>query len=222
MRLVVVRGLATAMFFWSSSALAHDIQREIYETKYDLTIVSDANLEESGEGKLKEIVIWGLHILEDHREIENIGEWYRVVGDPHRGELGSDDRPQFRVREERYGGSEKIFCFRESSEEEREKHTVFDPNMRVRLYDEADNVVSEDFMRSNAYDFDEPGPYGRGVISYIPYRGEGHKLKIVRLESEEEVVIATLTFYTLQELREDSQYPLGYSLSGDCYVPPGW
>ena len=210
------------MFFCSSAAVAHDIKRENYETKYDLTIVSEANIEESSEGKLKEIVIWGLHILEDHKEIEKIAEWYRVIGDPHRRTLDSDDRPRFRAREERYSSSEKIFCFRESSEEERERHTVFDPTMQVRLYDETDNVVSEDFLRNSAYDFDEPGPYGRGVISYIPYREEGHKLKIVRLEGEEEIVIATLAFYTLEELRESSTYPLGYSLSGDCYVPPGW
>ena len=80
---------------------------------------------------------------------------------------------------------------------------------------------SEDFLRASASDFDEPGPTGRAVVSYIPHREEGHELKIMQLASEGETVIATLAFYTLEELREDSTRLLGYSLSGDCYVPPG-
>ena len=213
MRPVLIRGLATAMFLCCSSALAHDIQREVYETKHDLTAF--------GEAKLKEIFIWGLYIQEDHKEIEKVGEWYRVIADPHRRAINSYDRLKFREKEALYSSAGKIFCFRDTNEEIKEKNAIFDPNLRVRLYNKSGQVISENFLRDSAFDLDEPGPYGRAVVSYIPHREEGHKLKIVQLASEGETVIATLAFYTLEELREDSTRLLGYSLSGDCYVPPG-
>ena len=81
---------------------------------------------------------------------------------------------------------------------------MLDPNLRVRLYNKAGQIVSEDFLRDSALDLDEAGPYERAVVSYIPHREEGHRLKIVQLASEEEFIIATLASYTLEELREDS------------------
>ena len=136
MRLVLVHGLATALFLYYSSALAHDIQRDSYETKHDLTA--------SSEAQLKEIFIWGLYIQEDHKEIEKVGEWYRVIADPHRRAVNSYDRPEFREKEERYSSSGKIFCFRETNVEVKERNEVFDPNLRVRLYNKAGKVISED------------------------------------------------------------------------------
>ena len=195
-----------------SLALAHDIQRDSYETKHDLTASSEATL--------KEIFIWGLYIQEDHEEIETVGEWYRVIADPHRRAVNSYDRPEFREKEERYSSSGKIFCFRDTNEQIKERSAIFDPNLRVRLYDKTGKVISEDFLRDSAPDLDEAGPYERTVVSYLPHHEEGHKIKIVQLASEGETVIATLAFYTLEELREDSTRLLGYSLSGDCYVPP--
>ena len=212
MKVVSIHGLAMAVIFCCSSVQAHDIQREDYETKHDLTAFS--------ETKLKEIFIWGLYVQEDPREVEKIGEWYRVIAAPHRRAIHSNDLPQFREKEELYSSSGMIFCLRDTNQEIKEMSAIFDPSLRVRLYNKEGKVVSEDFLRDSAFDLDNPGPYERAVVSYIPHREEGHKLRIVQLASEGETVIATLAFYTLEVLRAVSIYLKGYSFSGDCYASP--
>ena len=92
-----------------------------------------------------------------------------------------------------YGGMSS--CYHKTND----KEPVFKQDLRVRLYNEAGTLLTEDFLRlEKCCIFRDDDPW---VVSYLPYHDKGHEVRIVRLEGKTEVVFETLSFVSRSELR---------------------
>ena len=92
------------------------------------------------------------------------------------------------------------YCYNET--EEKGTNPVFNKNLRARLYDREENLLSEDFLRQDGRSI----PGSQSVISYLPYLDEGYEFRVVRLKGKKEIVLKQIEIYTQEELREITHY----------------
>ena len=97
--------------------------------------------------ELKEIIIRGSYTRESQEEIKKAEEEFRFRGALKEGESVKEKFANLQLGKERYERSGKQFCYDKREEEIKEEDTVFNPNLRVRLYDKEGNILSEDFLR---------------------------------------------------------------------------
>ena len=136
--------------------------------------------------ELEEIVVWGSYQPADPGRVKAIEEEYRRIGVLKEGESFEEKHPEaLTADEERFMWSGEKYCY----EKKKNKEPVFDKRFRARLYDRRGKLLSEDFLR-----FLRPVEVHDlfsvvSIVSYIPYRKEGHRYRIVRLEGEKEVIL---------------------------------
>ena len=98
---------------------------------------------------------------------------------------------------ERFNYSEHRYCYNET----KNKKLFFKKNFRARLYGKQGKLLSEDFLRFN----DLFNPKSNNFsIAHIPYKDNGRKIVIVRLEGTKEVILYKMKFSTQSELRQIS------------------
>ena len=180
-------------------------------------------------GALEEITIWGIYVRENEEEMRSAEEdlkWYLEEGETVREKYA-----HLGLGEERFNYAGQKFCRYATGDDSKGEHTVINPDLRVRLYDKARNVLSEDFLRD---EFPEntrrsfpnntkETVYEWKVIAYVPYREEGDTLKLVRLNDGKEIFLAQLEFRSLQGLMTEIEQGkfYAYRLTDDgCFLSP--
>ena len=216
MRLTLLYSLIVSLFLGCGALAAADESRQIIERKFGL----------SGPrgGEFKEIRIWGLYIRESEEEVREVEDYLRTMGYIKDGESAQAIYPNSRFGEERYNRSGQRFCDHVTDEETKSKYPVINPNLRVRLYDRAGNVLSEDFLRDEAPENTKETAYEWYVIAYVPYREEGYKLRLVRLENGREILLDRLELHSrrklYREIEEGKFYAYLRTTDGCLLSPP--
>ena len=136
------------------------------------------------EGDIQELRIDGMYEPEDPQRLEKLKEFLKDYLKP--GETVEERYPHFMdIGDEKFGEHPRFdFCYDKTPEGKKEP--VFNKNLRVRLYDNKENVIAEDYLRVSYFD-KENNLYS--TVSYIPYLKKGHFFRVVRLENEKEVVL---------------------------------
>ncbi|MDE0118493.1 MAG: hypothetical protein OXM55_00605 [Bdellovibrionales bacterium] len=146
--------------------------------------------------ELQEIKIYGNYHPGGPEEIEDSERYYREHGRLEEGETLADI-PRF-AHKMKYLGKERFrtgrdwkpitYCYEKILDEDREKATVIDPNLRARMYDKEGNLLAEDTLRDG--NPERKDPFLRSAVAYLPYLRNGDViLRIVRLEGDEEVIL---------------------------------
>ena len=124
---------------------------------------------------------------------------------------------------ERFHTSSKpvIYCYGKILDEDRESAIVFNPDLRVRMYGRAGNLLAEDVLRDSGSPvhrkhFMEKRDFGRLIVAYLPSLRNGDViLRVARLEGEKEIVLYELTgLNSLENLQYQERWknPYGYRL----------
>ena len=149
---------------------------------------------------LKEIIIHGIYAPEDEEITKKIKRELRE------GNLTEIDRRakerllSDKVGDEGFGYSSLMYCYNKTREEDKE--TILNKNIRVRLYDEEDNLLSSAYLRSES----EFIHNSQSVIIYLPYHKKGSKYKVIRFEGRKEVFIGESKVFSQAYLAEKSLY----------------
>ena len=85
-----------------------------------------------------------------------------------------------------------------------DKESVFRENLKARLYDKEGNVLAEDYLRCDRYldktktchTYDQPS-----LNFYLPYSKKAYKVKVVKKEGEEEIVLNELELFSYEEIK---------------------
>ena len=162
-----------------------------------LLVFSFDSLAGSKSQELQEIKVFGTYYAGGPKEIEDYEKYWRERGVLEEGETLADS-PQTAHKLE-YVGKERfriarkpvIYCYEKILDEDREKALVFNPNLKVRMYDREGNLLAEDVLRDEYPD--RRNPLRKHVVAYLPYLNNGDVIiRIVRLEGEEEVLLDEL------------------------------
>ena len=165
--------------------------------------------------ELLEMKIDGTYYPGGPEEIEDYERYYRERGLLKEGETLADLPTRF-AHKLKYLGKERFrmngrsmtFCYEKIMDEDREKATVIDPNLRARIYDKEGNLLAEDILRDRKPESYHPFP--ASTVAYLPYLNNSDViLRIVRLKGEEEIVlyeIEDMDFYAHELLKERDLY----------------
>ena len=170
-------------------------RRGSYFAVFILVALSFANLSSGSalrksvvipDTELEEIVVWGSYRPADPGRVKAIEDEYRKMGFLKEGESFEEKHPEaLTAGDERFNWSGEKYCY----EKEKKKEPVFDKSFRARLYDRRGKLLTEDFLRllrpTEVHDLFSVV----SIVSYVPYRKEGHRYRIVRLEGEKEVIL---------------------------------
>lgn len=177
--------------------------------------------------ELEEIVVSGRYGSGGQRAIEALKKSFRE-GDRElkEGETIEEaikNRYQHRLKEY-FTHSGERYCYHKKVP----KIPVTDRNLRARLYDKKEKMLTEDFLR---FPYPDDGGFSRVVDVYLPYHDKGHEIRVVRLEGTKEIVLYTTSFQShaklLEIARSDSpkwgRHPpgIGFDTRDNCYVTPG-
>ena len=177
----------------------------------------------SGAQELQEIKIRGSYYPGGPEEIENVANFYRMIGTLKEEETLADSSQTAHKLEylgkERFKINKKsiIYCYEKILDEDRETAPVLDPNLRARMYDKEGNLLAEDTLRDK--DPSRRDPFLRLTVVYLPYLNNGDVIiRIVRLKGEEEVLLYEREWgvYSHERLKEhDESY---HALHGYGYA----
>ena len=172
--------------------------------------------------ELKEMIIWGFYTRENQEEIEEAEKMFRSRGFLKEGESVEEKFSHLELGKEKYNRSGQLFCYEGKKEETKVESRIFNPNLKVQLYDKGGNLLSEDFLRDSNPKNSTENSYEWSVISYVPYHKEGHDLQVVRFEVDNKIILEKLEFHSLEKLRKEiEENPFyAYRYSGNCYLSP--
>ena len=137
---------------------------------------------------LKEIIIRGNYWPENKEAAKEHEKELRERG------LWKEDQE---YEKERFNYSEHRYCYNET----KNKKAFFRKDFRARLYDKQGKLLSEDFLRFNGSFNPKSNNFS---IAHIPYKDNGLKIVIIRLEGTKEVILYTMKLSTQSELRQIS------------------
>ncbi|MCY3830749.1 MAG: hypothetical protein OXF89_16605 [Rhodospirillaceae bacterium] len=182
--------------------------------------------------ELREIKFYGSYYAADPLEIKLTEEYYRKRGVIREGESLADS-PQLKHKLE-YLGKERfrtsrrplVYCYGKILDKDRKSAIVFDPDLRVRMYDRVGNLLAEDVLRDNGSpenrkSFLERRDNLRLTVAYLPYFRNGDViLRVVRLKGEKEIVLDELKgLNSLEDLQNQElrHKPYGWRLGSVGY-----
>ena len=182
-------------------------------------------------GELKEIIVWGLYVRDNDQEIREIEDYLRTMRIIEDDESVLEKFAHWQLGEERYNRSGQRFCDHETDEETKSKYPVINPDLRVRLYDRKETILSEDVLRDEFPENTkrsfpkntEETAYEWQVIAHVPYHEEGDSLRVVRLENGKEILLERLEFHSAQKLWrevEEGQFYAYYITDDGCFLSP--
>ena len=175
------------------------------------------------QGELREIIVWGVYTRESEKEIRDTEDYLRNMHIIRENESVLHKFPHSQLGKERYYWSGQRFCDHATDEEEKRKYPVINPNLRVRLYDTTENVLSEDVLRDEFPENTEEAAYEWQVIAHVPYHAEGDSLRLVRLEKGKEILLERLEFHSPLKLWgevKDGEYHAYFITNDGCFLSP--
>ena len=145
---------------------------------------------------IQEIRIYGHYLPEDPQRLENFKEMLIRRDHLKPGETLEEKYPQFLDYGDEKFGKRLQFSYCYDKTPEGKKEPVFNKNLRVRLYDNKQNMIAEDYLRVTKFD-EKANRYF--TLSYIPYSIKDdffliQRFQVVRLEGEKEVILRTRRF----------------------------
>ena len=153
------------------------------------------------------------------------------------------------------------YCYTEIKIENR--NSCYKDNLRVRLYDKEEKIIAEDCLRLEYPEkYDEDGRYseeflkrknytppgalqrslwtaeegileGRAILAYVPYDKNSYKIRIVRLEGKNEVILESfgggyhikkselIELYYAAPASAYRGYGYDYNEESQCHISPG-
>ena len=102
------------------------------------------------------------------------------------------------VGKEGFTYSYSMYCYNETKHKE---SGSVKKNLKARLYSKEGKLLSERFLildKSSNHEI-------HYVVAYLPYHDEGHKILIVRLKGNKEVILDEINMLTQSELQKESE-----------------
>ena len=174
-------------------------------------------------GDLEEVQIWGGYTRENEIEVPQFEEELRFLGSLKEGESAGEEYAHLNLGQERYLRAGQAFCFSRTADPIREKAPVIDKNVRMRLYDREGNLLSEEFVRDEFPESSDWRSFEWNIVAYVPYHEQGHEIRVVRLDGNEEIVLEQLPTYALEELLYHAYVKrsfYAYHYQDGCFVSP--
>ena len=133
---------------------------------------------------------------------------YCFINDPTKDHKMICKRSKARIKQDLVRFDIKSYCYGIKPD----KESVFNTNLKARLYDKKGNRLAEDYLRCDRYldktktchTYDQPS-----LNFYLPYSKKAYKVKVVKKENEEEIILNEMKLFSHEEIINSKIYRKG-------------
>ncbi|MCZ0932627.1 MAG: hypothetical protein OXJ52_05700 [Oligoflexia bacterium] len=141
-----------------------------------------------GEGKRRVMIEYN-NCLSRNRGRENLQEYCHI-------EVRKEDRIRFQIQS---------YCY----DINQDKESIFNKNLKARLYDKEGNILAEDYLRCER-DLDGTETCHKrtspSLNIYLPYSKKAYKVKVIKIDGEKEIVLNEQELLSYKEIKNSKDY----------------